>query len=40
MIQEALAAHDWVQTKAAADLGISERVLRCKMGKHGLKRPR
>lgn len=31
MVIEALERHQWVQTKAAADLGISERVLRYKM---------
>ena len=40
MVLEALEANDWVQTKAAADLGISERVLRYKMAKHGLKKTR
>lgn len=38
MIVDALSQHDWVQTKAAAALGISERVLRYKMGKHGIKK--
>ncbi len=38
MIRDALEAHGWVQTRAAAELGISERVLRYKMAKHGLKK--
>lgn len=35
----ALNQTDWVQTRAADVLGISERVLRYKMGKFGLRRP-
>lgn len=35
---EALQRAEWVQTQAAKLLGINERVLRYKMGKHGLKR--
>ncbi len=38
MILEALDKHDWVQTRAADSLGISERVLRYKMGKHTIKK--
>lgn len=38
MILDALNQHDWVQTKAAAALGISERVLRYKMAKHHVKK--
>ncbi len=38
MIFEALQQFDWVQTKAAESLGISERVLRYKMGKHGIRK--
>ncbi|MBU0680580.1 MAG: sigma-54 dependent transcriptional regulator [Proteobacteria bacterium] len=38
MIVEALKQHDWVQTRAADALGISERVLRYKMGKHQIKK--
>lgn len=38
MILAALEKHDWVQTHAAEALGISERVLRYKMGKYGIKR--
>jgi two-component system response regulator AtoC len=38
MLLEALERADWVQTRAAQSLGISERVLRYKMGKHALKR--
>ncbi len=37
MILDALEKSDWVQTRAAAMLGISERVLRYKMGKHEIK---
>lgn len=33
----ALDRHDWVQTRAAEELGISERVLRYKIKKHGLR---
>ena len=40
MILEALRRTNWVQTKAAKLLGISERVLRYKMAKLGLKRPK
>jgi len=36
LIVRALDEHGWVQTKAARSLGISERVLRYKMKKHGL----
>jgi len=36
LIARALDEHGWVQTKAARSLGISERVLRYKMKKHGL----
>ncbi|MCB2181704.1 MAG: sigma-54 dependent transcriptional regulator [Desulfobulbaceae bacterium] len=38
MIITALEKHDWVQTRAAESLGISERVLRYKMGKHSIKK--
>ncbi len=38
MILEALSQHDWVQTRAAEALGISERVLRYKMAKHSVKK--
>jgi len=38
MILEALEKTGWVQTRAAELLGISERVLRYKMAKHGLKK--
>ncbi len=38
MILEALSQHDWVQTRAAEALGISERVLRYKMAKHSIKK--
>jgi len=37
MIQTALEKHDGVQTRAAESLGISERVLRYKMKKHGIR---
>ncbi len=39
MIISALEKTNWVQTRAAEQLGISERVLRYKMGKHKIKRP-
>ncbi len=35
-IVRALEKHDYVQTRAADSLGISERVLRYKMKKHGI----
>ncbi len=38
MVITALENHDGVQTQAAASLGISERVLRYKMKKHGLQK--
>ena len=38
MIIEALKQYDWVQTRAAESLGVSERVLRYKMGKHGIRK--
>ena len=37
MLVTALEKHDWVQTQAAESLGISERVLRYKMNKAGIK---
>ena len=37
MILRALERHGGVQTRAAAELGISERVLRYKLQKHGLR---
>jgi len=36
MITEALMKADWVQTKAASILGISERMLRYKMKKYAI----
>ncbi|MBP9561031.1 MAG: sigma-54-dependent Fis family transcriptional regulator [Syntrophorhabdaceae bacterium] len=36
MITEALIRNNWVQTKAAASLGMSERVLRYKLNKYGI----
>jgi two-component system, NtrC family, response regulator AtoC len=36
MLLSSLEQHDWVQTRAADALGISERVLRYKMKKYGL----
>jgi DNA-binding NtrC family response regulator len=36
MLLDALEKNNWVQTRAAAFLGISERVLRYKMKKHDL----
>jgi len=38
LIMDALERYDWVQTRAAEALGISERVLRYKMAKHKLKK--
>jgi two-component system response regulator AtoC len=38
MLVAALEKHYWVQTKAAESLGISERVLRYKMNKAGIKK--
>jgi two-component system NtrC family response regulator len=38
-IRSALERHGWIQTRAAQALGISERVLRYKMRKHGLEDP-
>ncbi|MEA2108414.1 MAG: sigma-54 dependent transcriptional regulator [Pseudomonadota bacterium] len=40
MILAALEKVDWIQTRAAESLGISERVLRYKMDKQGIKRSR
>jgi DNA-binding NtrC family response regulator len=37
MLLDALEKNSWVQTRAAAFLGISERVLRYKMKKYDLK---
>jgi two-component system response regulator AtoC len=37
MLLSALETHDWIQTRAAEALGISERVLRYKMNKSGIK---
>ncbi len=37
---QALEKHDWIQTRAAGELGISERNLRYKMKKFGIQRPR
>lgn len=38
MIRDSLERHNWIQTKAAEALGISERVLRYKMAKYGIKK--
>jgi two-component system, NtrC family, response regulator AtoC len=38
MLMTALRDHDWVQTRAAESLGISERVLRYKMEKAGIRK--
>jgi len=38
MIQESLRRNDWNQSNAANELGISERVLRYKMNKYGVKK--
>ncbi len=40
LLLEALEKHGWVQTRAAESLGISERVLRYKMEKAGIRKPR
>jgi two-component system NtrC family response regulator len=37
MILDALSKEGWVQTKAASLIGISERMLRYKMKKYGIK---
>jgi two-component system response regulator AtoC len=37
MLLAALEEHDWVQTRAAESLGISERVLRYKMTRAGIR---
>ncbi|MBP6942091.1 MAG: sigma-54-dependent Fis family transcriptional regulator [Syntrophorhabdaceae bacterium] len=39
MITEALVNADWVQTKAASALGLSERMLRYKIKKHNIVKP-
>jgi two-component system response regulator AtoC len=39
MLLNALEENDWVQTRAAETLGISERVLRYKMEKAGIRKP-
>jgi len=36
MLLDALESNDWVQTRAAVTLGISDRVLRYKMAKAGI----
>ncbi|MBN2810042.1 MAG: sigma-54-dependent Fis family transcriptional regulator [Deltaproteobacteria bacterium] len=36
---EALEKHDWIQTRAADSLALSERVLRYKIGKHKIHKP-
>ena len=36
MVMTALENHQWIQTQAAESLGISERVMRYKMKKHGI----
>jgi two-component system response regulator AtoC len=38
MIMEALVKSDWVQTKAASIIGISERMLRYKIKKYNISR--
>lgn len=38
MLKDALEKYNWIQTRAAQSLGISERVLRYKMKKAGLKK--
>jgi DNA-binding NtrC family response regulator len=37
MMISALEKHDWIQTRAAETLGISERMLRYKMNKYRIK---
>ncbi len=39
LIVEALEKHDWIQTRAAESLGLSERVLRYKINKFKLHKP-
>ena len=39
LIRSALARHGWVQTRAAKDLGLHEKVLRYRMRKLGIERP-
>lgn len=39
-LEQALEGENWIQTRAAVKLGISERVLRYKMKKHGIRNPR
>ncbi|RLB71941.1 MAG: two-component system response regulator [Deltaproteobacteria bacterium] len=39
LIVEALEKHDWIQTRAAEALGLSERVLRYKINKHKIHKP-
>jgi transcriptional regulator with GAF, ATPase, and Fis domain len=39
-VMQALEKHDWIQTRAAGELGISERNLRYKMKKFGIQRRR
>ena len=38
MIAEALKKHDWNQSKAARELGITERTIRYKMGKYDIRK--
>ncbi len=38
MLLSALEKNDWIQTRAAESLGISERVLRYKIGKYNIKK--
>lgn len=38
MLRSALEKHNWIQTRAARSLGISERVLRYKMAKFGIEK--
>ena len=39
LIVEALEKHDWIQTRAAKALGLSERVLRYKINKYKIRKP-
>jgi DNA-binding NtrC family response regulator len=40
LVQEALDATNWNQTRAAGRLGITRRALKLRMDRHGIKRPR
>ncbi|MGQ9812387.1 MAG: helix-turn-helix domain-containing protein [Dissulfurimicrobium sp.] len=40
MVLAALEQNGWNQTRAAGQLGVSERVIRYKIQKHGIIRPK